>query len=136
MSTVRMQQNEAIYQTYKHGDISIEKHDNMLLNEVNTDQPAFCEANNLYEEIKKEETVNRENSEHANVSMLQASTYKSKTYSEYASAEKGYREAYEKGDMKTAKECQEKMDKSRAEVKENGIRNEEQKYTYESRSRH
>ena len=56
--------------------------------------------------------------------------------SQYASAEKGYRDAYAKGDMKVAREYQEKMDQARAEAKENGIQNEQQKVSSEVRGRH
>lgn len=135
MSTVRMQQNEAVYQAYKNGDISLEKHDDILLNEVRSEQPAFREAKNVYGEIKNERAANRETFERANVSTAQAPGDKSKVYSEYASAEKGYREAYEKGDMKTAKEYQEKMDKAMSEAKEKEIKAEQENISSETISK-
>lgn len=135
MNTVRMQQNEAVYQAYKNDDISLEKHDSMLLNEVRSEQPAFREAKNVYGEIKNERAENRENSERSNASTIQSSTDKSKMYSEYASAEKGYRDAYEKGDMKTAKEYQEKMDKAMSEAKEKEIKAEQSRAAAETISK-
>lgn len=54
---------------------------------------------------------------------------------EYASAEKGFNDAYAKGDMKAAKEYQEQMDRARLDAKEKDIQNEQQKATSEVRSR-
>ena len=56
--------------------------------------------------------------------------------SQYTSAEKGYRDAYEKGDMKAAREYQEIMDRARLDAKEKDIQNEQQKATSEVRPRH
>lgn len=55
--------------------------------------------------------------------------------SQYTSAEKGYRDAYEKGDMKAAREYQEIMDRARIDAKEKDNQNEQQKATSEVRSR-
>ena len=55
--------------------------------------------------------------------------------SQYTSAEKGYRDAYEKGDMKAAREYQEIMDRARLDAKEKDNQNEQQKATSEVRSR-
>lgn len=56
--------------------------------------------------------------------------------SQFDSAVKGFDDAYAKGDMKAAREYQEKMDQARAEAKENGIQNEQQKASSEVRGRH
>ena len=61
MSKVRMQQNEAVYQAYQNGDISLQKHDDILLNEVHSEQPAFSEAKELYEAIRNERSAYQEN---------------------------------------------------------------------------
>lgn len=135
MGTVRMEQYSAIDKAYDNGDISQEKCDDMKLNAVRSEQPAFREAKNIYGEIKTERAVNRENSERSNASTIQSSTDKSIMYSEYASAEKGYRDAYEKGDMKTAKEYQEKMDKAMSEAKEQEIEAEQSRAASETISK-
>lgn len=54
MSRVRMQQNEAVYQSYSNGDIDLKQHDNMLLNEIPSEQPVFTEAKEVSEQIHQE----------------------------------------------------------------------------------
>lgn len=61
MSQVHMQQSEAVYQAYQAGDIDLQKHDDILLNEVNKDQPAFEEAKEISETIKQERLQNEQN---------------------------------------------------------------------------
>lgn len=63
MSKVRMQQNEAVYRAYQNGDISLQKHDDILLNEVYSEQPVFSEAKGLYEVIKNERGTHQENNQ-------------------------------------------------------------------------
>lgn len=55
MAEVHMQQNEAIYQAYKNGDIDLQKHDEILLNEVNKSQPVFEEAKIMKTKIEEEQ---------------------------------------------------------------------------------
>ena len=54
MSQVHMQQNEAVYRAYSRGDIDMKKHDDILLNEVYKDQPAFEEAKLMSERMNNE----------------------------------------------------------------------------------
>ena len=71
MAEVHMQQNEAIYQAYKNGDIDLYKHDDMLLNEVNKSQPAFDEARQLRSRIETEQKMvvaQQNNHEEQNIS--------------------------------------------------------------------
>ena len=55
MSEVRMQQREAVNESLNRGDIDIETHDNILLNEIGytQDQPAFVEAKEMCSQIKQ-----------------------------------------------------------------------------------
>ena len=56
MSEVRSQQNDAVYKAYQNGDISQQKHDDMRLDKLNEEQPAFSEAKSLRDAIKAERT--------------------------------------------------------------------------------
>lgn len=56
-----MQQNEAVYRAYQSGDISLQKHDDILLNEVHSEQPAFSAAKKLYETIRNERSACQDN---------------------------------------------------------------------------
>lgn len=56
MSDVRSQQNDAVYKAYQNGDISQQKHDDMRLDKLNKEQPAFSEAKSLRDAIIAERT--------------------------------------------------------------------------------
>ena len=56
MSEVRSQQNDAVYKAYQNGDISQQKHDDIRLDKLNKEQPAFSEAKSLRDAIKTERT--------------------------------------------------------------------------------
>lgn len=64
---VRMQQNEAVYRAYSCGDIDLKKHDEILLNEVYKDQPAFEEAKQMSETLQKEKLENLQTLQQENV---------------------------------------------------------------------
>lgn len=56
--------------------------------------------------------------------------------SQFDAAEKGFDDAYAKGDMKAAKEYQEQIDRARLDAKEKDIQNEQQRAASEARIRH
>ena len=78
MSEVRMQQREAVNESLNRGDIDIETHDNILLNEIGytQDQPAFVEAKEMHSQMRQarlepSETIKQKSDGENNESVLE-----------------------------------------------------------------